>query len=219
MSNIEFKDNITFIHPLEKTDDISETSVVDCLKIAHMNAMNKQLFNNCCNINCGICNRTKSKAISNGSLNADIMFVCAYPSEYETYTGCFTDDKGYFLNELLTKADVKRSSVYCTSILKCNALESTNENIVNNCLNNYFKKELRIINPRKIIFTITALKVCIKYNIVIEDGNHLIYNNEQAKFCDDIGTKNIFIINELENSLSIQKGKSMLMSRIDEIFK
>lgn len=170
--NIETVENVTKITPLQSSfNDVSPESIEHCINIAKFNAMNKMLFNNCCNASCAICNNSVSKCISNGSYNASTMFVDAFPSEYESYTGAFTDEKGYLLEEALKGTKFSRSDIYCTTLIKCFNIHDTNEGIINNCLLNYFYKELDLIKPKRIIFTYSAFQASLKYKVIPYTGN------------------------------------------------
>ena len=165
MDNIQTNGNVTLISPLQD-DSVSKESIDNCIKIARLNALNKKLFNNCSNVSCSICNKCQSKSIANGSFNASIMLVDAFPSEYESFTGCFTDKKGYLLEECLKDCKTKRSDIYCTTLIKCTNIKDTNQSIIQNCLKHYFLEELKLIHPSKFILTYSAFQACLKYQII-----------------------------------------------------
>ena len=200
--NIETNGNLTKIRPLEPSFNVSQQSVDDCIKIAKFNALNKKLFNNCCNVNCPISINTLSKCISNGSYNASIMFVDAYPSEYESFTGSVTDNKGYLLNESLKNTKYNRADIYCTTLIKCSNLQGLNEGIINNCLQQYFCKEFELIRPKKVIFTSSAFNAGLKYNIIPAIGNVNYFSKVKAEIYG-IET-NIYIVYDI-NALSEQQ--------------
>ena len=169
---IETVDNVTKITPLQPYDNtVSQESIESCINIARLNALNKRLFCNCYNASCSIYDHSQSKCVSNGNLNASIMFVDAFPSEYESFTGALTDEKGYLLEESIKNTNVKRSDIYCANLIKCFNVQDTNVDIINNCLENYFYKEFDLVKPKKIIFTYSAFQAGLKYNIIPYTGN------------------------------------------------
>lgn len=202
--NIETVNNITKIIPLRTSfNDVSPESIEHCVNIAKLNAMNKMLYNNCCNASCAIYNNSVSKCISNGSCNASIMFVDAFPSEYESYTGAFTDEKGYLLEEALKKTKFSRSDIYCTTLIKCFNIKDTNEGIISNCLQNYFYKELDLVKPKCIIFTYSAFQASLKYKIIPYTGNINYFSKVHTHFKSislnvDVET-DIFIVYDIKS--------------------
>lgn len=151
--------------------DVTQEAINDCTMITKFNAMNSSLYCNCHYANCSNYDKTYGKCIPNGGLNASIMMVDAFPSEYETVAGAFTEEKGYLLNEALKGTKYKRSDIYCTNIIKCSNIQETNENMIFHCLEEYFYKELDLVKPKKIIFTYSAYQACLKYKIVPHVGN------------------------------------------------
>lgn len=151
--------------------DITQEAINDCTTITKFNAMNSSLYCNCHYVNCSNCDKTHGKCIPNGGLNASIMMVDAFPSEYEAVAGAFTEEKGYLLNETLKGIKYKRSDIYCTNIIKCSNIQETNENMIFHCLEEYFYKELDLVKPKKIILTYSAYQACLKYKIVPHVGN------------------------------------------------
>lgn len=151
--------------------DITKESIDECVDIVKLNALNSALYCNCHYSNCSNCDKTQGKCISNGGLNASIMFVDAFPSEYESVAGAFTEEKGYILNEVLKGTKYKRSDIYCTNMIKCNNVQDTNSNIISHCLEEYFYKEIELVKPKRIIFTYSAFQACLKYKVVPHTGN------------------------------------------------
>lgn len=184
MNNIETKDNVTKIIPLKSSFNISQKSIENCINIAKMNSINKKLFNNCCNSNCDIYNKSISKCVSNGSTNASIMLIDAFPSEYESFTGAFTDEKGYLLEECIKDTNIKRLDIYCTNIIKCFNIQDLNKSAIDNCISNFLYNEISLVKPKKIIFTHSAFNAGLKYNIIPQMNNvnyfskiHTVINN------------------------------------------
>ena len=166
MNNIETNGDKTAIYPMQTCfNDISQKSIDTCIKIAKLNAINKQLNCNC--MQCAIGNNSISKCISNGSYEASTIIVDAFPSEYETFTGAMTDEKGYLLTEVLQD---KRQDIYCTTLLKCHIFKNADEHLIKECLDNYFKKEIELIQPKKTILTFSAFQACLKYQIIESVG-------------------------------------------------
>lgn len=200
MENIVNNGNKTIIRPIQSShDDVSQQSVNNCINIAKFNALNKQLHNNCCNVNCPIANNTNSKCIANGSFNAKIMFIDAFPSQYETFTGCMTDEKGYLFEEALSHTKVKRSDIYCTTVLKCSDVSSVNESIVTNCLKCYLQKEVNLIKPEKVILTYSAFQALLKYQVIPYTGQINYFNKFRCTMFGgiEVDTYVIYDINQL----------------------
>ena len=152
-------------------NDISQESIDNCISIMKINAINSSLFCNCQYTNCPNYNKTNGKCISNGGLNASIMFVDAFPSEYEAIAGAFTEEKGFLLNETLKGTKYKRSDIYCTNMIKCSNIQDTNQDMINHCLEEYFYKEIELVKPKRIIFTYSAFQASLKYKVVPHIGN------------------------------------------------
>jgi uracil-DNA glycosylase family 4 len=203
MNNIETTDNVTVIHPIQ-ADGVDQRFINNCINIARINAVKKQLFNNCCASSCGIYNNSVSKSVPNGSCNASIMLVDAFPSEYETFTGSFTDEKGYLLEEIIDNCKIKRSDIYCTTVIKCFNVMDTNENIISNCLQQYFIRELEIISPKKLLLTYSAFQACLKYNIVPHIDNINYFTKTNIVLCGKINT-DMYVIYDFKNLSAQQK--------------
>ena len=203
MNNIETNNNVTVIHPIQPSNNISQESINNCIAIAKLNCLNKKLFNNCCDASCPIYNNSVSKCVSNGAFDAEIMLVDAFPSEYETFTGSFTDEKGYLLEESIRSSKHKRSDIYCTNIIKCFNVQDTNESIISNCLQNYFLKELEMIHPKKLILTYSAFQACLKYKIIPYIGNINYFTKTNVVICGNINT-DMYVIYDLKN-LTVQQ--------------
>jgi uracil-DNA glycosylase family 4 len=157
-------------------NDVTNESINECIKIAKYNALNSELYCNCNYSNCSNCNKTNTKCISNGSLNASIMMVDAFPSEYESALGAFTEEKGFLLNEVLKGTKYKRADIYCTNIVKCSNVQDTNPGIITHCLEEYFYKEVELIKPKCIILTYSAFQACLKYKVIPYVGNVSYFN-------------------------------------------
>jgi len=95
----------------------------------------------------------KNTVPGEGPVNAKIMIIGQAPGAEEDKTGRpFIGRAGKFLNQLLKIAGIKREKVFITSPIKCfppKNRKPTKEEI-KNCLP-YLKKQIEIINPRKII--------------------------------------------------------------------
>lgn len=202
MGNIEISGDAAIIYPIQ-SDEYDQECIDNCLKIAKLNALNKMLYNNCCNASCGICDNSISKSVANGYANADIMLVDAFPSQYETFTGCFTDEKGYFLESVLKSSRIKRSDIYCTTVIKCFNVQDTNVAIINNCIKHYFRKELDIIKPKKIIFTYSAFQACLKYGIIPHLGSINYFTKTNVQF--DSFSADMYIIYDFKQLSDQQK--------------
>lgn len=199
MNNVINCEDKIIIRPIEPSfNDISKQSVDECVNIAKINSLNKKLHNNCANVNCQIANKTKSKCISNGDITSDIMIIDAYPSEYESFTGCLTDEKGYLLNDVLKDTKYKRSDIYCTTVLKCSNVRETDESMVSKCLECYLLQEISIVNPKKIILTFSAFQALLKYKIIPYIGNINYFNKVHCSIANKFES-DIYVIYDIDN--------------------
>ena len=173
MENAALDNHVISVNIPTKSDfnDVAQESINDCVTIIKYNALNSALYCNCKYSRCANADRTNGKCVSNGGLNASIMFVDAFPSELESVTGAFTDEKGYLLNEILKGTKYKRSDIYCTNMIKCHNIQDTNADMIFNCLESYFYKEIELVKPQKIIFTYSAFQACLKYKVIPHFGN------------------------------------------------
>jgi len=194
----------TVIEPLKSIyEDISQESIDECTKIAKFNALNRLLRNNCYNISCANGSNTPSKSIANGAFDASIMIVEAIPSEKETFTGCFTNESGFLLQEALKNSNIKRSDIYCTTIAKCCDIRNANEEMVQHCIDTFFAQELKLIQPKKLVLTHSAFFVCRKYNIVdYSFGNINYFSKIDITLFNSFNTEMYIIYdpNSLENA-------------------
>lgn len=100
--------------------------------------------------------KTRKNAVpGEGPLNAKIMIVGQAPGAEEDKTGRpFVGRAGKFLNQLLKMAKIDRKKIFITSPLKCLPAPPPNrkptKEEIEACLL-YFKKQIEIINPQKII--------------------------------------------------------------------
>ena len=199
MENIRQENNCTIITPINNENPmISQESVNDCIRIAKINSLNKKIYNNCSNCSCPISDKTHSKCVPNGNYNASIMLVDAFPSVYESFTGCLTDEKGYLLNEVLKQCNVNRSDIYCTTMLKCYNVKDTNECIVKDCLANYFSEEILLIKPKKLILTNSAFQACHRYGIIPDIGSINYFTKKPVTLNNGVNT-NIYVIYDMSN--------------------
>lgn len=104
-----------------------------------------------------ICPELASQAtnlvIGDGNLNADIVFIGEAPGKNEDEQGLpFVGAAGKFLNEMLATADMKRSDVYITNIVKYrppNNRDPFPEE--KKAFWPYLLKQLQIIKPKVVI--------------------------------------------------------------------
>lgn len=173
MENTGLDNHVVSVNIPTKSDynDIAQESISSCTSIIRFNALNSALYCNCVHSHCANANKTTGKCIANGGLNASIMFVDAFPSDFESVAGAFTDEKGYLLNEILKDTKYKRSDLYCTNMIKCHNIQDTNADMICNCLEEYFYKEIDLVKPKKMILTYSAFQACLKYKIVPHMGN------------------------------------------------
>lgn len=202
MDNIETNGNATVVRPIQ-SNEYDQECINNCVKIAKLNALNKMLYNNCCNVSCSICNNSISKSVANGSHMAKTMLVDAFPTQYETFTGCFTDEKGYLLESILQNTKINRSDIYCTTVIKCFNVHDTNGDIINNCIKHYFLNEINIIEPKKIIFTYSAFQACLKYEVIPYIGNINYFTKTHIQLKNGLET-DMYVVYDL-NQLSGQQ--------------
>jgi uracil-DNA glycosylase family 4 len=200
---IQVDGNVIVVTPIvPKQEDINQQSINNCIKIARMNAINKKLYNNCFDCGCPIADKTLSKVISNGSYNASTMFVDAFPSEYETYTGTFTDEKGYFIEQVLSELNIDRQSIYFTNMIKCSNVKDSNPNIISKCLNNYFITELDLINPKKLVVDSSTLNALQKYGVITCTGEIKNFFSEYKIKTINGMDMNIYVIPKVINVMN-----------------
>ena len=215
--NIITEDNLTRIIPkLSSNTDISQESTDICENIARFNEINKKLNNNCSNCNCDNFDKTLSKCIPNGSLNKNIMFIDAFPTEYETFTGALTDEKGFLLNEALKNCKINRDDIYCTNIIKCYNIKCITEQHVRNCSSNYLSKEFKIVKPKKTIFTYSAFQAGLKYKIINHTGLINYFTKTNAVIYD-IETE-LYIVYDI-NSLATPAQRQSFITGMQSIIK
>lgn len=159
------KDDIIYIKSPD-SENVSDVVKKSCNNITKHNIMCSELFGLCKRINCPLAEKGLGRCIPTGYINSDTMLIDAYPDEYEACAGCFTGNKGYILAQALELAHKNFNDIYCTTVLKCNNLQETNQNIVDNCIRMFCMSEIERIKPKKIIFTYSAYQVALKYNIL-----------------------------------------------------
>lgn len=102
---------------------------------------------------CILCRGRKNAVPGEGPANSKIMLIGQAPGANEDKTGRpFIGRAGRFLNQLLEIAKIKREKVFITSVVKCfppKNRKPTKEEIEVDL--NYLKKQIAIINPKKII--------------------------------------------------------------------
>ena len=99
---------------------------------------------------CDLCITRKNAVPGKGNQNADIVFIGEAPGKKEDQYGePFIGTAGKRLNEALEYAELTRSSVYITNIVKCKPPENRIPNDIEKAMcSNYLEDELAIINPK-----------------------------------------------------------------------
>jgi uracil-DNA glycosylase family 4 len=100
--------------------------------------------------NCELCQTRNNAVPGEGSASARIMFVGEAPGRFEDAQGKpFVGPAGKILEAALLKANLARSQVFITNIVKCrppgNRRPKRDEII--KC-NNYLNKQISVINPK-----------------------------------------------------------------------
>lgn len=135
----------------------------------NLNSVVNSLYRGCHDINCSVKNNSMFRGIPNGDMDARIMFINKKPTQYEAcnmYTYC--DKCGIYLSLILSKMNIKRSQIYCTDMIKCNA--DPDEESCKQCIMAYLNKEILMVCPEIIICDgISVLNACFKMG-VFSDG-------------------------------------------------
>ena len=88
-----------------------------------------------------------------GSVDSDVMFIGEAPGKKEDETGLpFIGASGKFLNEMLAAADLDRSDVYITNIVKYRPPNNRDPSSAEKqAFWPYLARQLEIINPKAIV--------------------------------------------------------------------
>lgn len=227
----EGNDTTVILRPKEIENSLKDKISDDDILMG-MDIINKQLqyhllqdslYRSCDGI-CNYCNKCSLRAIPNGNLDANVMFVSKAPTEYEignTFSHC--DKNAVFISLILSKMNVSRSSVYFTDIIKCN--QNLDSASFEKCINHYLIEEINIINPKVIICDgLSVLKTFIKVGILKDLPANVTYGNiYTAKTRTDKDIK-IVAIYDIETVLKktgdeYSKCKNELWSQILNAFK
>jgi uracil-DNA glycosylase len=125
-----------------------------------MSAMDKQqqldhlktaILNN--NICPELAAQAKNLVMSDGNINADIVFIGEAPGKNEDEQGLpFVGAAGKFLNEMLAAADMQRSDVFITNIVKYRPPDNRDPlPAEKKAFWPYLLKQLQIIQPKVVI--------------------------------------------------------------------
>ncbi len=97
--------------------------------------------------------QAKSLVMGDGNLNADIVFIGEAPGKKEDETGIpFVGAAGKFLNDMLAAADMDRSDVYITNIVKYRPPDNRDPKPEEKAaFLPYLIRQLEIINPKVVI--------------------------------------------------------------------
>lgn len=134
------------------------------------------LYRQCSNTNCKIKCKNSFRAIPNGNINAEVLFLNKMPTEYEACNmSSHCDRNAVFLSLILSKMNVSRGSIYCTDIIKCSNCQ-LDEDSYNECIQTYLVKEIQYVAPKVIICNgLSVLKACIKSNVLIDLPSDITY--------------------------------------------
>lgn len=113
-------------------------------------------------LQCALCPLAKlgrnSVVFGEGNANAEILFIGEGPGKEEDLSGRpFVGRSGKLLDRALKSADIDRSDVYITNIVKCRPPQNRKPSLIESstCTNLLLKKQIAIIQP-KIICTLGA---------------------------------------------------------------
>lgn len=100
--------------------------------------------------NCELCNSRKNAVPGEGSSSAKVVFIGEAPGRFEDVQGKpFVGAAGKILEAALVKANISRSQVFITNIVKCrppgNRRPKRDEIIM---CNDYLDKQISVINPK-----------------------------------------------------------------------
>lgn len=163
-------------------DKLSEDDINQGMNIVNqmlnIERLKNRLHHECYGVQCANADKCMFRSIPTGNINADVMLVNKMPSRYETYnmsTHC--DETGVFLSLILNKMNIPLSSVYCTDFIKCST-DSLDESSYNNCIKEYFEKELSYIKPKLIICNgLPLLNTMARTGMFIGLPGNLTYGN------------------------------------------
>ena len=175
--NVSYDTDNKIVYLNHPEDDLFEKDCINkCLNISKLENLNRCLYQSC--PSCRLCNSVnRFRSIPNGSFDADYMFVDLYPNDYEVIGGCFTERKGYLINQALKSINKNRNDLYCTELIKCNNTKEFDNKTIYDCINNNFiDLELFNINPKVLILTLSAYK-CLSSLNLIEPINNGVYFN------------------------------------------
>jgi uracil-DNA glycosylase len=100
--------------------------------------------------NCELCNSRKNAVPGEGSSSAKVVFIGEAPGRFEDVQGKpFVGAAGKILEAALVNANISRSQVFITNIVKCrppgNRRPKRDEIIM---CNDYLDKQISVINPQ-----------------------------------------------------------------------
>lgn len=135
------------------------------------------LYQGCNNTSC----KNKScllKGIPCGNIKSDIMLLNKMPSEYDVCNfSSHTDEIGVFLSVILKRMQIDINSLYMTDLIKCH-VENLDKHSYDECISQYFLKEMDIVSPKLIICNGLPLLKALDFNKIIKDlPQNLSYGN------------------------------------------
>jgi len=93
-----------------------------------------------------------------GTHNTKLMFIGIAPGRLKTLDSAnpdsaFKHGSGKILRRIFNDFNINLDDIFVTNILKCNTPSDGKFEIkdVKNCVNNFLKKEIELVNPKKII--------------------------------------------------------------------
>ena len=119
-------------------------------KEEEMEALNLEIKN--CK-KCSLWETRNKPLVGDGSINAKILFVGESPGYNEDKIGkAFVGEAGKVLDQLFNIANLKRSEIYITNVLKCHPPKNHNPNRqeIDSCIQ-YLHRQIKTIKPKIII--------------------------------------------------------------------
>ncbi|AXV37863.1 MAG: uracil-DNA glycosylase [Methanobacteriaceae archaeon] len=138
--------------------------------------------------NCNECPLQKNRTnvvFGEGPSNANIMLIGEAPGKNEDITGRpFVGSAGKILSSIIQEADLNRSNIYITSIVKCRPQDNRKPRKLeySTCIDIFLKKQIELINPEIIglLGNSSIFAIIGKKNINKIHGN--IYESNGQKY-------------------------------------
>ena len=102
---------------------------------------------------CSLWKNRKNTVAGDGSINATVLFIGEAPGYWEDMKGRpFVGAAGKFLDEMLLRAELSRSEVYISNLLKCRPPENRDPLPIEvETCTPFLNKQIQIIEPKLIV--------------------------------------------------------------------